>query len=89
MTYRWSPHSTVSAWMIASVSGMVSRQTVPSPSVESTLDRAADRSMLVLTTSMPTPRPDTLVTLAGGGEAGLEDQRHDVPPVHVGDLVAA
>ncbi len=34
------------------------------------------RSMLVLTTSMPTPRPETLVMVGGGREAGEEDQLH-------------
>ena len=31
-------------------------------------------SILVFTTSMPTPRPDTAVTVGGGGEAGAEDE---------------
>jgi hypothetical protein len=52
----------VSAWMIASVSGIVSRQVVPLPRVDSTSTEPPMRSMLVFTTSIPTPRPDTLVT---------------------------
>ena len=35
-------------------------------------------SMLVLTTSMPTPRPETLVTCGGGREAGAEDEVLDL-----------
>jgi hypothetical protein len=35
-------------------------------------------SMLRLTTSMPTPRPDRSVTCVGGGEAGREDQLPDL-----------
>ena len=67
-------HSTVSAGTIASVSGMRSRQTVPLPASDSTSMVPPMASMLVLTTSMPTPRPETLVTAAAGGEAGQEDQ---------------
>ena len=50
--------------------GVVSRQTVPSPRVESTLTVPPIRSMLVFTTSMPTPRPDTLVTFVAVEKPG-------------------
>ena len=39
-------------------------------------------SMLVLTTSMPTPRPDTAVTVCGGGEPGAEDEAPDLAVGH-------
>jgi hypothetical protein len=48
--------------MMASVRGMVRRHVVPAPGVDSTSTAPPIRSMLVLTTSMPTPRPETLVT---------------------------
>ena len=43
---------------------MRSRQTVPRPASDSTSMVPPMASMLVLTTSMPTPRPETLVTAA-------------------------
>ena len=48
--------------MIASVSGMVSRNVVPRPTVLVTSTEPPMDSIRVLTTSMPTPRPETLVT---------------------------
>ena len=39
-------------------------------------------SMLVFTTSMPTPRPETLVICLGGREAGQEDQADDLAVAH-------
>src|SRR3954470_339247 len=55
---------------MASVSGIRSRQTVPSPASDSTSIVPPMASMLVLTTSMPTPRPDTLVTAAAVEKPG-------------------
>src|SRR3954465_7846862 len=49
---------------MARVSGMRSRMQVPSPACDSTSMVPPIASMLVLTTSMPTPRPETLVTAA-------------------------
>src|SRR4028118_1381909 len=49
---------------MARVSGMRSRQTVPRPGSDSTSMVPPMASMLVLTTSIPTPRPETLVTAA-------------------------
>src|SRR5215212_1702501 len=49
---------------MARVSGMRSRHTVPRPASDSTSMVPPMASMLVLTTSMPTPRPETLVTAA-------------------------
>ena len=48
--------------MIASVSGMRMIIAVPTPGWESIVSEPSRSSMLVLTTSMPTPRPDTSVT---------------------------
>ena len=59
-----APSPTSSAGMIARVSGIRTRHVVPRPRW---LDRSTEppiRSMLVRTTSMPTPRPETLVTSA-------------------------
>ena len=55
---------------MASVSGMRSRQTVPMPASDSTSIVPPMASMLVLTTSMPTPRPETLVTAAAVEKPG-------------------
>ena len=49
--------------MMASVSGRRTMTVVPTPSLALDARRCrAARSMLRLTTSMPTPRPDRLVT---------------------------
>ena len=48
--------------MIASVSGSVMVIVVPDPGTEATETWPPSRSTLVRTTSMPTPRPETLVT---------------------------
>ncbi len=50
--------------MIARVSGILILITVPRPAVLLRSMVPPIRSMLVLTTSMPTPRPEILVTLA-------------------------
>src|SRR4051812_28555324 len=55
---------------MASVSGMRRRMTVPSPGCDSTSMVPPMDSMLVLTTSMPTPRPETLVTAAAVEKPG-------------------
>ncbi len=46
-------------------------------------------SMLERTTSMPTPRPETFVTLLRGGEAGREDEVVDFVIAHLRDFVLA
>ncbi len=56
--------------MMARVSGMVTRMTVPWPSVDVRSTLPPIFSMLVRTTSMPTPRPDTLVTASAVEKPG-------------------
>lgn len=53
-----------SAGMMASVSGILIFRVVPRPTLESMSSRPLIFSTLVLTTSMPTPRPLMLVTAA-------------------------
>ena len=61
---------TISAGMMASVSGMRRRSVVPLPGRESSSTLPPMRSTLVRTTSMPTPRPLTLVTAAAVEKPG-------------------
>ncbi len=56
--------------MIASVSGIRMRHVVPVPTVDSTSTEPPMASMFVRTTSIPTPRPDTLVTFAAVEKPG-------------------
>ena len=72
MAYRCWPMVTSSAGMIASVSGIMNVNVEPSPSTVLTLTLPPMRSMLVRTTSMPTPRPDTSVTLAAVEKPGAK-----------------
>ena len=58
---RSSPALTISAATIASVSGILIVKLVPRPRSEAMSTAPPMSSMLVLTTSMPTPRPDTEV----------------------------
>ena len=51
---------------------------VPTPATDFRSTVPPICSMLARTTSMPTPRPEMLVTLCGGGEAGREDQIADL-----------
>ena len=51
--------------MIASVRGIFIFTVVPVPAADWTSTVPPIFSMLVRTTSMPTPRPETLVTLSG------------------------
>ena len=57
--------------MIASVSGILSFITVPFPTSLSISMIPFSFSIFVLTTSIPTPRPDTFVTLAAVENPGL------------------
>ena len=59
---------------MASVSGIFSLTVEPSPGRLKISTTPPIFSMLDLTTSMPTPRPETLVTVLRGRKAGLEDQ---------------
>ena len=59
---RWSRADTIKAATIASVSGILMVKVVPWPCSEWMSTVPPISSILVLTTSMPTPRPDTAVT---------------------------
>ena len=61
---RCSPARTIRAATMASVSGILMVKVVPRPAVVAMSIRPPMVSMLVLTTSMPTPRPETEVTAA-------------------------
>ena len=61
--------------MIASVSGMRKLTVVPSPSTEAMSMTPPSLVMLVLTTSMPTPRPDRLLTSAAVEKPGANTSR--------------
>ena len=71
---RSPPASTMSAETIASVSGILIVNVVPGPGADFKSTVPPICSMLARTTSMPTPRPEMLVTCAGSGEARHEDQ---------------
>ncbi len=64
MAKRSPAASTMSAETMARVSGILITKVVPRPSTERTSMVPPMISMLLRTTSMPTPRPDTLVILA-------------------------
>ena len=75
MAKRWPAASTISAETIASVSGILMVKVLPSPA---TLFRSIVPpifSMLVLTTSIPTPRPLTAVTAAAVEKPGWKMKR--------------
>ena len=58
----------------------------PTPATDLTSMVPPIWSILLRTTSMPTPRPDTLVTFVGGGKAGREDEFVDLRFRHLLDL---
>ena len=72
MAKRSPAASTISAETIASVSGILMVKLEPSPGTDLTSMVPPIWSMLVRTTSMPTPRPDTLVTLAAVEKPGAK-----------------
>ena len=72
MAKRSPAHSTISAETIASVSGILMMKLVPRPSIDFSSIVPPIFSMLVLTTSMPTPRPDTLVTASAVEKPALK-----------------
>ena len=69
---RSPPASTISAETIASVSGILMVKLEPSPATDFTSMVPPIWSILVRTTSMPTPRPDTLVTAAAVEKPGAK-----------------
>src|SRR5262249_57507255 len=78
VTDRWGmakgspPDPTIRADTRASVSGILMVKQEPSPNTDFTSTVPPIWSMLVLTTSMPTPRPDTLVTAAAVEKPGAK-----------------
>ena len=64
MANRSPAHSTISAETIASVSGILMTKVEPLPTALFSSIVPPIFSILVRTTSMPTPRPETLVTAA-------------------------
>ena len=72
MAKRSPPASTISAEMIASVSGILMVKLRPWPRTDWTSMLPPIWSMLLRTTSMPTPRPDTLVILAAVEKPGVK-----------------
>ena len=72
MAKRAPRHSTMSAETMASVSGILMTKVVPLPAMESSSIVPPIFSTLVFTTSMPTPRPETLVTVAAVDKPGLK-----------------
>ena len=70
MAKRWSLDDTMSAATMASVSGILMVNVVPRPCSERMSTVPPISSIFVLTTSMPTPRPDTEVTLAAVEKPG-------------------
>jgi len=70
MMYFSDPHITSMPSMMARVSGSTSRNVEPCPCTDETLTRPRMPSMLRLTTSMPTPRPEISVTRAAVEKPG-------------------
>jgi hypothetical protein len=70
MAYWSPPDVTTSAGMMASVSGILIRSDVPSPHSELKSTVPPICSMLVRTTSMPTPRPDRFDTCSAVEKPG-------------------
>ncbi len=75
MAKRSPAASTISAETIASVRGILITKRVPCPGTLCSAMLPPMRSMLVFTTSMPTPRPDTAVTLAAVEKPGRRMKR--------------
>ena len=72
MAKRSPLSSTISAETMASVSGILMVKLDPSPGTDLTSIVPPIWSMLVFTTSMPTPRPDTLVICAAVENPGVK-----------------
>ncbi len=83
MAKRSLAHSTISAETMARVSGILMTKVVPLPTAERISTVPPIFSMLVLTTSMPTPRPETLVTLAAVEKPALKTILLDLLLAHL------
>ncbi len=68
---RWPEASTISAETIASVSGILMVNVEPLPQAERNSRVPPIFSMFERTTSMPTPRPDTLVIFSAVENPGF------------------
>ena len=73
--------------MIASVSGNLTFTVVPAPIAVSTVTLPPTRSMFVLTTSMPTPRPLTSVTFSAREKPGRKIRFSGLALVHRAGLL--
>ena len=72
MAKRSPPASTISAATMASVSGILRVKLTPSPATDLTSMVPPIWSILLRTTSMPTPRPEMLVTSAAVEKPGTK-----------------
>ena len=72
MAKRSPPASTMSAETIASVSGILMVKVVPAPPTDFKSTVPPICSILARTTSMPTPRPEMLVTCAAVEKPGAK-----------------
>ena len=72
MAKRSPPASTISAETMASVSGILMVKVVPAPGTDFSSTVPPICSILVRTTSMPTPRPEMLVTFAAVEKPGAK-----------------
>ena len=72
MAKRSPAASTMSAETMASVSGILMVKVVPRPRTDFTSIVPPIWSILARTTSMPMPRPDTLVTLSAVEKPGAK-----------------
>ena len=78
MAYFSPPTTTIRVWMMARVRGSLMVQVEPTPSLVLTPTSPLRASILDLTTSRPTPLPDTSVTFFGRGEAREEQKVDDL-----------
>ena len=78
MAKRSPPASTISAETMASVSGILMVKVVPAPATDFRSTVPPICSILLRTTSMPTPRPEMLVTSAAVEKPGEKDEIADL-----------
>ena len=78
MAYRSSPLVTTSTLMMASVSGMRIRTVVPRPTGLWMSMEPPIFSMFVFTTSIPTPRPESVVTVCAVEKPGMKIRPNSV-----------
>ena len=83
MAKRSPADSTISAETMASVSGILMVKTVPCPGTDFTSMVPPIWSILLCTTSMPTPRPEMLVTSSAVDKPAREDEALDLRVGHL------